>query len=93
MLPPGKNSSLARAPDGTDTGDNAKDFTVCATVTPGAANTCQAAVDPGDPTKTGGGGGGAACAASGTANGASLALLLAALAGLVLLRRRAHATR
>jgi len=74
-LPPGKDSSLARAPDGIDTGDNHADFAVCATPSPGAANTCQAAVDPGDPTKTGGGGG-AACDVGTDSNGALHALLI-----------------
>ncbi len=87
-LPPGKGSSLARAPDGADSGDNADDFTVCAAPTPGTANTCEGGtVDPGDPTKTGGGG--AACGVGAQAQGwGSLALGLVALSCLLVANRR-----
>jgi hypothetical protein len=35
---PGANKSLARTPDGTDTGDNSADFKIVDAPTPGAAN-------------------------------------------------------
>jgi hypothetical protein len=85
---PGKDSSLARAPDGSDTNDNVTDFVVCPTPTPGAANTCTGGGNgPGDPTSRGGGG--AACAVSHTASpGALLLLLFLALVPAVLRPRR-----
>jgi|GEM_PF-1377484 len=88
-LPPGKGSSLARPADAADTGDNSKDFTVCAEPTPGAANTCTGpGDDPGDPTKNGGGGGAACAVASSVPNPAPALISLVALSLLLVVRRR-----
>ena len=88
---PGKDSSLARMPDGADTGDNAVDFVVCSAPSPGAANACPACVGAGcgggDPTVTRPSGSSCAVSWRGPAHAAWAWLLLLAMIALRARRR------
>ena len=86
---PGKDSSLARAPDGADSGDNAVDFVVCAAPSPGAENMCEGSdnPDPGDPNRPTSKAG-ASCAMGDGHGMTPLAFLFAVLLVFVTRRRR-----
>jgi hypothetical protein len=49
----GAGSSLARCPNGTDTDNNAADFTVTDDPTPGSANDCGGGAETGEPGQSG----------------------------------------
>jgi hypothetical protein len=88
---PGKDTSLTRLPDGTDTDVNQDDFKTCSSPTPGKANACKDIGGPGTPTQ--GGGGGAACAVQPGHPTATAPLLLPLGLLLVGLGRGLRATR